>query len=190
MQALPLPSSAWVPTRYTPWLSWTLAGASMSYFRDGRLVWQGRRRRRRRERGRERERAEGEGTNRVEKEGRVRKGRRKGSKLSFWWWQKGSIEERIAFDLTDAFDSPKSVAISPLFHEFPEFARKSRSFRKTDVAIFFANDYCCLSLGNDFNHSLIIISCCISELDTKQCLIARCVTLVICCHVFARAVHL
>lgn len=47
----------------------------MSYFRDGRLVWQERRRKRRRDR--EREPAEGEGTNRVEKEGRVRKGRKR-----------------------------------------------------------------------------------------------------------------
>lgn len=42
VQALPLPSSGFSPQRYTPWLSWTLAGASMSYSGDGRLVWQGR----------------------------------------------------------------------------------------------------------------------------------------------------
>lgn len=46
VQALPLPPSASSPPRYTPWLSWTLAGASMSYSGDGRLLWQGRKKRR------------------------------------------------------------------------------------------------------------------------------------------------
>lgn len=84
VQALPLLPSAWVPTRYTPWLSWTLAGASMSYFRDGRLVWQGRQRK-----GRRRQRAK---IWIEERKMRRREERKKESKLSFQWWQKANVE--------------------------------------------------------------------------------------------------